>query len=122
MDANRDADRWGALADGTRRAIVACLADGPQAVGQLAAGLRALVRQAMKDLPELRASGLGNRRVDLVLRLVERLDGLPRHVALHPCGVLLSDDVNSTDAFPRFASEQARRPLRLAHGMALLQK
>ena len=23
--------------------------------------------------------------------LVERLDGLPRHVALHPCGVLLSD-------------------------------
>jgi DNA-binding transcriptional ArsR family regulator len=25
----------GALADGTRRAIVACLADGPRAVGQL---------------------------------------------------------------------------------------
>ena len=23
--------------------------------------------------------------------LVERLDGLPRHIALHPCGVLLSD-------------------------------
>ncbi|MBK5308072.1 MAG: DNA polymerase III subunit alpha [Frankiaceae bacterium] len=49
------------------------------------------VRQAMRDLPELRASGLGDGRVDLVLRLVERLDGLPRHVALHPCGVLLSD-------------------------------
>ncbi len=27
----------------------------------------------------------------MVFRLVERLDGLPRHVALHPCGVLLSD-------------------------------
>ncbi|MEA2484196.1 MAG: error-prone polymerase, partial [Thermoleophilaceae bacterium] len=40
---------------------------------------------------ELRASGLGSGRVDLVLRLVERLDGLPRHIALHPCGVLLSD-------------------------------
>ena len=39
MDANRDADGWGALADGTRRAIVACLAEGPRAVGQLAAGL-----------------------------------------------------------------------------------
>jgi error-prone DNA polymerase len=26
-----------------------------------------------------------------LLRLVERLDGLPRHIALHPCGVLLSD-------------------------------
>jgi DNA-binding transcriptional ArsR family regulator len=38
VDANRDADRWGALADGTRLAIVGCLADGPQAVGQLAAG------------------------------------------------------------------------------------
>ncbi|MGI8536403.1 MAG: PHP domain-containing protein, partial [Mycobacteriales bacterium] len=56
------------------------------------------VRAAMRDLPELRASGLargdtagGPGRIDLLLRLVERLDGLPRHVALHPCGVLLSD-------------------------------
>ena len=49
------------------------------------------VRQAMKDLPELRSSGLNTSRVDLVLQLVERLDGLPRHIALHPCGVLLSD-------------------------------
>ncbi len=53
------------------------------------------VRQAMQDLPELRASsfnqGSNAGRVDLVLQLVERLDGLPRHIALHPCGVLLSD-------------------------------
>ncbi len=58
------------------------------------------VRAAMRDLPELRASGLakggsapggGQGRIDLLLRLVERLDGLPRHIALHPCGVLLSD-------------------------------
>ncbi len=48
------------------------------------------VRQAMQDLPELRASSL-NGRFDLLLQLVERLDGLPRHIALHPCGVLLSD-------------------------------
>ena len=27
----------------------------------------------------------------MLFDLVERLDGLPRHVALHPCGVLLSD-------------------------------
>jgi hypothetical protein len=39
VDSNRDADRWGALADGTRRAIVACLADGPRPLGQLAADL-----------------------------------------------------------------------------------
>jgi Methyltransferase domain len=37
-------------------------------------------------------------------------------------GILVSDDVNSTEAFPRFAAEQGRRPVRLARGMALLQK
>ena len=35
------------------------------------------VRAAMRDLPELRASGLSAERLDLMLRLVERLDGLP---------------------------------------------
>ena len=49
------------------------------------------VRAAMRDLPELRSSGLSPERLDLMLKLVERLDGLPRHIALHPCGVLLSD-------------------------------
>jgi DNA-binding transcriptional ArsR family regulator len=55
VDANQAADRWGALADGTRRAIVACLADGPQAVGQLAAGLpvsRSAVSQHLKILKD----------------------------------------------------------------------
>src|SRR5207302_10059693 len=42
--------------------------------------------------------------------------------ALREAGVLLSDDVNSTEAFPRFAAEQGRQPVRLARGMALLQK
>jgi DNA-binding transcriptional ArsR family regulator len=53
--ANQDGDRWGALADGTRRAIVACLADGPQPVGQLAAGLpvsRSAVSQHLKILKD----------------------------------------------------------------------
>src|SRR5205085_1604897 len=48
-------------------------------------------RNAIADLPELRASGLSAPRLDLLFELVERLDGLPRHVALHPCGVVLSD-------------------------------
>src|SRR4051794_40941572 len=48
-------------------------------------------RVALRDLPELRASGLGEHRLDLLFDLVERLDGLPRHIAVHPCGVLLSD-------------------------------
>ena len=55
------------------------------------------VHAALKDLPELRASRLGSRRgggtgdLDLLFDLASRLDGLPRHIALHPCGVLLSD-------------------------------
>ena len=48
-------------------------------------------RVALRELPELRASGLDDTRLDLLFRLVERLDGLPRHIAVHPCGVLLSD-------------------------------
>ncbi|GAB3351592.1 DNA polymerase III subunit alpha [Modestobacter lapidis] len=55
------------------------------------------VHAALRDLPELRASRLGSKRsggsgdLDLLFDLVARLDGLPRHIALHPCGVLLSD-------------------------------
>ncbi|HEU5034557.1 MAG TPA: DNA polymerase III subunit alpha [Mycobacteriales bacterium] len=50
------------------------------------------IKAALHDLPELRASALGKtRQLDLLFSLAERLDGLPRHVALHPCGVLLSD-------------------------------
>jgi predicted O-methyltransferase YrrM len=37
-------------------------------------------------------------------------------------GVLLSDDVNSTEAFRRFTRDQRKQPVRLARGMALLQK
>ncbi|MFW6596984.1 DNA polymerase III subunit alpha [Propionibacteriaceae bacterium Y2011] len=48
-------------------------------------------RSALRDLPELRNAGLAERRLDLLFELVESLDGLPRHVALHPCGILLSD-------------------------------
>ena len=55
METNQDDDRWDALADGTRRAIVARLADGPQAVGQLAAELpvsRSAVSQHLKVLKD----------------------------------------------------------------------
>ncbi|MHA7860845.1 DNA polymerase III subunit alpha [Tessaracoccus sp. Y36] len=48
-------------------------------------------RAALRDLPELRAAGLGEERLDMLFSLVESLDGLPRHIALHPCGVILSD-------------------------------
>ena len=52
-------------------------------------------RSALRDLPELRDSGLGRMtargELDYFWSLVEGLDRLPRHVAMHPCGVLLSD-------------------------------
>src|SRR5688500_20359923 len=55
------------------------------------------VHAALKDLPELRASRLGSRRgggtgdLDLMFDLIARLDVLPRHIALQPCRVMLSN-------------------------------
>lgn len=56
MNPNVDDGRWGALADGTRLAIVRCLANGPMAVGQLAAGMpvsRSAVSQHLKILKDV---------------------------------------------------------------------
>lgn len=69
MDANQDADGWAALADGTRREIVARLAEGPRAVGQLAAGLpvsRSAVSQHLKILKDaglVEDEAAGTRRI-----------------------------------------------------------
>ncbi|WP_329521788.1 DNA polymerase III subunit alpha [Spirillospora sp. NBC_01491] len=49
------------------------------------------IRAALHDLPELRQSNLAQERLEVLFRIAERLDGLPRHIALHPCGVLLSN-------------------------------
>ena len=48
-------------------------------------------RAALRDLPELRTAGFDGERLQVMFELVESLDGLPRHLALHPCGILLSD-------------------------------
>ncbi|HET7820539.1 MAG TPA: PHP domain-containing protein, partial [Ornithinibacter sp.] len=48
-------------------------------------------RHAIADLPELRSRGLDSPRMAAFFDLVEALDGLPRHIALHPCGVVLSN-------------------------------
>ena len=77
MDPDRAGDGWSALADGTRRAIVSRLADGPQAVGQLAAGLpvsRSAVSQHLKVLKE---AGL----------VSERAAGTRRLYRLNPAAV-----------------------------------
>jgi DNA-binding transcriptional ArsR family regulator len=69
VDANRNADRWGALADGTRLAIVARLAEGPVAVGKLAAGMPVSRSAVSQHLRILKDAGLvedvaeGTRRI-----------------------------------------------------------
>ncbi|MFF4245022.1 DNA polymerase III subunit alpha [Streptomyces sp. NPDC001822] len=49
-------------------------------------------RAAMEELPELREVAGRKERYGRLWELVEALDALPRGIAMHPCGVLLSDD------------------------------
>lgn len=49
------------------------------------------ITASLADLPELRESRLGEAGLDRVFSLAEKLDGLPRHIALHPCGVLVGN-------------------------------
>ncbi|MER5293567.1 DNA polymerase III subunit alpha [Streptomyces pharetrae] len=48
-------------------------------------------RAALQELPELKALATEKERYGPLWELVEALDALPRGVAMHPCGVLLSD-------------------------------
>ena len=51
-------------------------------------------RQALLEKPELAeiAAEVNERdELDLLVHLTERLDSLPRHTSVHPCGVILSD-------------------------------
>jgi error-prone DNA polymerase len=50
------------------------------------------VRTAVRELPELAGSRLDAGQLEILLRVVERIDGFPRHLALHPCGIVLADD------------------------------
>jgi error-prone DNA polymerase len=69
------------------------------------------VRAALDRLPELKRSNLDVGRVGLLFDLVERIDGFPRHLAMHPCGILLGD-----------RDLTARTPLeRSAHGYSMSQ-
>lgn len=69
MDTNQARDGWNALADGTRRAIVDRLAEGPQAVGQLAEHLPVTRSAVSQHLKILKTAGLvsehavGTRRI-----------------------------------------------------------
>ncbi|MCL2317307.1 MAG: DNA polymerase III subunit alpha [Actinomycetia bacterium] len=67
-------------------------------IGRLAGSLWRLnasdIRDALDDHPELAELSErigGDPSLDLLVDLAGRLDRLPRHVSMHPCGVLLSD-------------------------------
>ncbi|WP_426226056.1 DNA polymerase III subunit alpha [Pseudarthrobacter sp. DSP2-3-2b1] len=56
-------------------------------------------REALAEKPELREFAgrveqrdfTENQQLDLLVDLTERLDRLPRHISMHPCGVILGD-------------------------------
>ena len=49
------------------------------------------LREAVERLPELHGINLPMPQLELLFRVAERLDGFPRHIALHPCGIVLSN-------------------------------
>jgi DNA-binding transcriptional ArsR family regulator len=69
VETDGDGDYWVVLADGTRRAIVACLAERPRAVGELAAELPVTRSAVSQHLKVLKDAGLvsdqatGTRRI-----------------------------------------------------------
>ena len=73
----------------------AALGIDPEEIGRLAKAfphIRARdVRSAMAELPELRAVAADADRYGRLWELVEGLDALPRGIAMHPCGLILSD-------------------------------
>ncbi|MET9182888.1 DNA polymerase III subunit alpha [Kitasatospora aureofaciens] len=68
----------------------------PDEVGNLAKAFPHITarsaRTALAELPELRQVAAAAGRYDRLWDLVEGLDALPRGTAMHPCGVILSND------------------------------
>jgi error-prone DNA polymerase len=78
------------------RGVGAALGLPPEEVDHVARQLPRLrardVGRALERLPELAGSRLDAGRLGTLLDLVARVDGMPRHLAMHPCGILLGDD------------------------------
>ncbi len=77
MHTNRAEEGWRALGDRTRRAIVACLAEGPRAVRELADELPVSRPAVSQHLKVLKNAGL----------VTERAAGTRRIYRLNPVGV-----------------------------------
>ena len=48
------------------------------------------LREALEKLPELQGINLRFEQMERLFSVAERLDGFPRHIALHPCGIVLA--------------------------------
>ena len=77
------------------RGVGAALGLPPEEIDHVARQLPHLrardVGRALERLPELAGSRLDAGRLGTLLELVARVDGMPRHLAMHPCGILLGD-------------------------------
>jgi error-prone DNA polymerase len=49
------------------------------------------IQAALSSLPELKGLNTSAPLTAMTIALAQRLDGLPRHLAMHPCAVVLSD-------------------------------
>jgi len=107
VNAYGDADGWGALADGRRRAIVAFLAERPRSVGELAAEMPVSRPAVSQHLKVLKDAGLvsehpeGTRRIYqlnpvALAALRDQLDTYWRR-ALTSYAELVSDVVAGTE-------------------------
>jgi error-prone DNA polymerase len=68
------------------------------------------IREGLERLPEVQGINLPMRQLELLFRVAERLDGFPRHIALHPCGIVLS----SHDLAERVPLERSANGHRMA--------
>src|SRR3990170_704591 len=69
------------------------------------------LRVAIERLPELAGSNLNAGQLELLFRVAERLDGFPRHLALHPSGIVISND----DLVTRVPLERSFQGYRMIH-------
>jgi error-prone DNA polymerase len=77
------------------RDVGAALGLPPSDIGAIAKSLPHIrarnISKALAGLPELRHLNLTTPLYKAAIALAERLDGLPRHLAMHPCAIALSD-------------------------------
>jgi error-prone DNA polymerase len=63
------------------------------------------IRAALEHLPELKRTTLARGQLDLLFGVAERLDAFPRHLALHPSGILITpDDIITRSPLERSAN------------------